>query len=47
MSQSKSGLPLNRDELNQLSKAELVQIVLTQQKQARRTTTRNRKVKAE
>jgi transposase len=32
MSQSQSGSPLNSDELNQLSKAELVQVVLTQQK---------------
>lgn len=32
MSQSESGSPINVEELNQLSKAELVQIILTQQK---------------
>ena len=32
MSQSESGLSINVEELNQLSKAELVQIILTQQK---------------
>ena len=32
MNQSQSGSSLNLDELNQLLKAELVQIILTQQK---------------
>ncbi len=32
MSQNQSSSPFNPDELNQLSKAELVQIILTQQK---------------
>ena len=32
MSQSESGSPINVEELNQLSKAELVQIILTQEK---------------